>query len=193
MSEPVKELRFVPSTKGKDLAVLDQYIYERDRISKETRYFICQNHKKGCPARLIVYENGTYKERNVHMNYIPNRERVKSYELVNHAKNVATGNPALPMSEVLSQVENLMVNDENVAPEMGPTIDLKRRIRRARRLVRGEIPTGITREELIIPDHFLKTKSGDTFLLKDYPGNDRMIIFSTMDSLRVRYDQLNTR
>src|SRR6185503_5213620 len=99
---------------------------------------------KGCPARLIVYQDGTFKEKNVHMNHIPSSEKVKKYELVAHAKNLVRHNLTLPMNEVLTQVENMMGDDDEVAPEMGSTENLKRKIRTARRQLRGEIPTGRT-------------------------------------------------
>jgi len=106
-------------------------------------------------------------------------------------KQLGTENLALPMAEILSQMENTVVNNLDIAPELGSTEVLKRKIRTARRRVRGEIPMGRTRAELSIPDSFLKTKTGDPFLLKDFSGEDRMIIFASPDSLKVTFHEFH--
>src|SRR5271156_4153875 len=69
-----KSLSFIPSSKGKELAVVDQYIFELQKRSGETRYFRCTHYKRKCAARLVVYADGNFLEKNSHFNHMPDRE-----------------------------------------------------------------------------------------------------------------------
>jgi len=85
-----KELSFSTSTKGKDVAILDNYMYNLNRSNGGTRYFECTHRRKGCPARLVVYEDGKFVEKNMHGNHIVFREKVQKQKLMADAKKLAT-------------------------------------------------------------------------------------------------------
>src|SRR5688572_4566364 len=57
-----KVLSFIPSSKGKEMAVVDQYMFMFHRQSGDTKYFRCTNWRRKCPARLVVYGTGKFIE-----------------------------------------------------------------------------------------------------------------------------------
>src|SRR5271156_3216720 len=98
-----KQLSFVPSSKGKDVADVDQFMYTFQRESLNAKYFRCTNWRRKCPARLIVYSDGKFTEKNSHSNHLPNREKVEAYKLRHNAKQYACENPSAQMNDIISK------------------------------------------------------------------------------------------
>ena len=57
MSIDENEIVFRNSQKNKPMVIYQNYVYQKDNEKGSTSYWCCENKNKGCPARIILFNN----------------------------------------------------------------------------------------------------------------------------------------
>jgi len=91
------------------------------------------------------------------------------------------------MDNAIARMEEMIAAEPSTSPaaSMGINSEIKRKVRRARRLERGEMSLGEDRESIVLPDILKNTLKNERFLLADIPGKNRILIYSTDEMLNV--------
>jgi len=181
MAQPVVE--YISSTKGKNkIAVFNNFEYSKNNASALATYYVCVNVKKQCPARLIVYLDGSTKDTGNH-NHPPSPEFIQARRSIEIGKKAVTD--TLPTLEAMSKIEETIQHTSHLAPFLGSESSRKRKALRAKRKARGEVDMGKSRETIKIPEDLQITTNKQPFLLKDFAGPLRILIFATIEMLRI--------
>ena len=88
------EIKFSKSQKNKPIIIYQNYIYNHEIHKDLTSYWCCENKKKGCPARIIMFNNNFQSSNNKRHNHLPNQIKNETIEFKNKLKRKVEDDPA---------------------------------------------------------------------------------------------------
>ena len=176
-------LDLIKSEKNKDLLVYNGFIFRKERISVNKAIWRCIEHSKaGCRGRCHT-EDGEVIMHNDEHNHVPDAAKLSARRIIQNVKDKAV-NTQLSTNNIIAQ-SSIGVS-QATAVQLPSTSSIARTIQRKRQTTSQapSIPSNLA--ELIIPDLYSKTKTGEDFLLFDSgPSVDRILIFSTRKNLQL--------
>jgi hypothetical protein len=176
-------LQFIKSQKGHDLLSHNGFLFRKERSSTEKTIWKCVYYdSKKCPGRCHTSDNEVIKFTNNH-NHVPDATTVPRRKVMLDIKEKATTSQATT-HQVLAQAT--VGISQAVAGQLPSTSLIKRTIQRTRQREGRAPPCPTNLRDLVIPEEFTQSSSGEPFLLFDSgPSEDRLLIFSTRRNLQL--------
>lgn len=174
-------IQYFKSQKGKDMILLEGYVFQKDKSENGRSYWRCfMLHKSNCKARCITENDVLIKHNREH-----NHERDTLDTLnrqVSHQIKDLSSTTRMISNEIISNVTSRYSNDE--VGEIRSVPLLKKLIQRTRKQTDEFPPEPTSRSDISIPENFTNTLSGNRFLLHDnLEPNERIILFCTDNCL----------
>lgn len=174
-------MEIIKSQKGKDLLVLEGYCFLREKVVDNKIVWRCSEYKiSKCMARCHTVDGAVVKKTTNH-NHVADAAKIEARKIMADIKNravVTQKSTHLIVAATSSEVTGA------VAGQLPSVRGIKQTIRRVRREQKIPLPTPTNLQDLIIPDSYKITISGENFLLFDSgPGTNRFLIFATQHNL----------
>ena len=112
----------------------------------------------------------------------PNKTKVKVNLMVEEVNKAAKNSREKPGSIMKNIVKDV---DEDVLRSMPSQSAIKQRITRKRKKNEIHIKEPVDLKSLVVPDQYKKTYRGKLFLIDDSKDDDRVLLFSTDDNLKL--------
>ena len=179
---PVGEPFFGMTAKRKPLLVFNGFAYTVDKNGKgDTVYWRCEK-RKDCKARCKTVAGQVMKIVNEHTHF-PDASRPVVQRAKEEIRQRASSTVE-PTQAILQSVTNRLTVDE--ASSLPRPSSMKKAIQRERLRAGNVPPNPRSLQELVIPEQFQQTTTGEQFLLFDSgPGEARILIFSTFNNLEM--------
>ena len=184
MAEPVvaEQITFVPSKRGGRLLVLHGYMLSINYNRNGKTYWKCKQ-ERNCHVTAITEFDNLLQHRGEHTH--PADAALPQMQVLKHrAKVVARDEPHRPMKRVFAETfANVNIEDERQVDQL-PTLKAMRSClyrSRAKRLP----PIPHTRAEVELAGEWTQTLDGRDFVLANDGVDDRLIIFGTVQNLRL--------
>ncbi|KII73004.1 hypothetical protein RF11_00672 [Thelohanellus kitauei] len=158
------------------------YIYHKNRTKGQKIYWKCTKYRsEKCPRRLITH-NGMLLSREAKHDHAPDIIERNIRLLVNSIKENAL-QTMLPTQNVIS--DSVQGLESAISASMPSLPALKKRVQRVRNELGSSIPLPSSTLDLMIPEDYKITLTGNRFLLYDNNSVERILIFSTEENLRL--------
>ena len=87
------QIKFIKSQKNGRLAIHENYIYHQQSKNGLTTYWSCENRKKGCPAKITLFNDELKSRNNKQHDHLPNELKIQTTEFKNKLKRKAEDEP----------------------------------------------------------------------------------------------------
>lgn len=175
-------MEFIKTQKGREMLVLDGFSFVRERkgVNGKLIWKCSQYSDSRCLARCHTID-GVLVKNIGHHNHVPDAAKIAARKTVEDIKLRAATTQEAGHQIVASTAA---VVTAAVAAQLPSVNGLKQTIRRERREKEIPLPNPENLQDLIIPDAYKTTTSGENFLSYDSgPGQNRFLIFATQRNL----------
>jgi hypothetical protein len=176
------EISFVPSNRGGRLLVLHGYMLSLNYNKNGKTYWKCKK-EPNCHVTAITDGDQLLQNRGQHQHQAE-ASLPRMMNLQHHAKEVARQQPHLPMKRVYAETYgNINVADEREIDHLPSMNAIKSSLYRSRAKRLPGVPH--TRAEVNLEGEWTQTIDGRDYVLANDGIDDRLIIFGTMQNLRL--------
>jgi FLYWCH zinc finger domain len=202
MSNSLSSHSFITSQKGKQLLVIEDYVYQRTKTTENVIYWMCQYKDCPCRAHTNVKNEELIKHEGTHC-HLPLPEKIEVRKMWNTAKERVKVEKMTSSGQIYED-QMARSNLSKTALAIAATSSQARKKRQRaflsfsmnsflgsalntiRRIEMPAIPTEVI---FNIPSLYTKTTDGERFLLADRQGRHqsvttRIVLFATDEQLR---------
>lgn len=176
-------LDLIQSTKGKNLLVHENFLYEKNYEKSGTTYWGCMDYRTNkCRGRVSTSGEEVKTSCSAH-NHLPDLEKVGARRIVSAIQEKAITNICQPTRRLIAETA---ISESTAINAALPSIPaLKKVVQRARKAVNAPPATPTSFKDLIIPEIYTRTHQDEEFLLYDTGVDDpkRIIIFATQHNI----------
>ena len=177
--------KFVETNRGGKKMHFDGYVYTkiRDSSTSELRFWRCEQHRRGCEARATS-EGSSAVVRKEH-DHPPNPAETTTQEAIANMRKRAR-DESTPITSIYDDqlVEVSLEDHADDALSQLPSFEsLRSTLYRSRHEAIPSLPT--TRRDVTFPDRYTKTLSGEDFLYVNDGDDDKIVIFTTDENIRL--------
>jgi hypothetical protein len=183
------QLKFLRSSRGGQLLVVNNYCFKRDRNVDEKIYYKCRQCSDGCPARVIlINENLTItKENHSHESDI---QYIIKLETKNEIKEEISNNPSQPIKQIYNKVissKRQKLKESFNSTEVASSLPTFSQISSSSYKKRSEfIPIEpSSRSQLILNNEWTTTVYGNNFLIINSGEEDKILVFATIEFFQI--------
>ena len=183
MSSDEKEdntFKYVTGQKRKRKLYSKGYFYLKEREGTGKSYWKCDNYKKHYKKRVVVCNNQLIAK-NEH-NHKGNLALLKVNEMMTEIKSQAFITNEPPRAIIAAASTSLTAEASTSCPSIS---SMSRTIGQLHEKNIRDVGPSTPLDDLIIPDKFKKTKTGENFLIYDSKDKDRLLIFATERNLQL--------
>ncbi|XP_015791037.1 uncharacterized protein LOC107367805 [Tetranychus urticae] len=170
--------RFVSSSRGGKLLVIDNHIFRRKKTINDTEYYYCV--KSNCKSSATL-QNSLLIRSSPH-SHEPDTGELIRYEHKNEAKKLIKDSEYPKLCQVYDEVTDKILNDgrfskNEAASSVQPFGSVRATLNRARQERFGALPA--SRAGIVVPDSLKCNSSGQIFLRYQDEGEDKILLFVT--------------
>nr|CAD7458958.1 unnamed protein product [Timema tahoe] len=179
----VMALKFVMSEKGRRKLLLDGHLYYKEKQVEERVYWKCERFQSvKCGARVITESDIIILSKRNEHNHLGDAAHVAAENLMVNIRDTAKNTrdtPTCIMASVSSGAS------QSVVAKLPGVPNMKRTIRNIRMKANAGPAVPNFRRDIVFPDEYKITVTGEEFLMYDSgPQDDRILIFSTRRNLQ---------
>lgn len=175
-------MEFIKTQKGREMLVLNSFSFVREKKGADGRLiWKCSGYSGSkCLARCHTLDGVLLKSIGEH-NHVPHAAKIGARKTLTEMKLRATTTQE-PGHQIVATTSAVVT--AAVAGQLPSVRGMKQTLRRARREQQMPLANPENLQDLIIPDAFKNTTSGENFLAYDSgPGQNRILIFATQRNL----------
>ncbi|KAE9522326.1 hypothetical protein AGLY_017272 [Aphis glycines] len=182
-------MTYVKSTKGKNLLVYAEYIFEKDYTKNEKTYWKCIKYNMyKCCGRVHTVNDEVVLHKNTH-NHTPNITEISTKTIINELKETASSQVTSTPHQIVTNTIST-ISSQAISGALPSVATMKKTVQRLRRCKNAPVNPS-TLSEINIIDPYTFTLNKKPFLLYDSGSDDvnRILLFSTEENLKILSDQ----
>ena len=179
-------MEFIASNRGGKKLIYQGYVYVKQKnLAGRVEAYECEMRRnlKQCKAKIRIIGNDVVGMSNEHT-HAPDTGRPEALRVREAIKHRAIETVETPQQIITQGIDNI---SDQAAVKLPAIRHIRRGVRRHRQLAGQPLPAPQNRDEIIIPNEFQNTSSGERFLLYDSGAGDqnRQLIFCTQRNMDI--------
>lgn len=183
-------MTYVKSTKGKNLLIHAEYIFEKDYTKNEKTYWKCIKYNMyKCRGRAHTVNDEVILHKNTH-NHTPNIIEISTKTIINELKKTASSQVSSTPHQIITNTIST-ISSQAISGALPSVATMKKTVQRLKRCENAPPVNPSTLSEITIIEPYTFTLNNKPFLLYDSGSDDvnRILLFSTEENLKILSDQ----